>query len=188
MVTTYPVYPQYDIGAKWIEPIPADKLNDPFYIHPCRQVEGQMGYFWNSTSFSRMYRTDPTEEGVRKNINEWWEKYRVEKNIAIETCEMQITRQSDEEWCITWFSHYTFDTGQTDQEVLDSFWDFLMRKGVRIGMGEYGTYDPNAYCAMGAEDRWRWCGSSDGSHDGDRTDPPCRCKHCKDQGVIRIGH
>jgi len=39
---------------------------------------------------------------------------------------------------------------------------------------------------MGAEDRWRWRGFGD---DGkEETSAPCRCKACKEQGVVRIAH
>ncbi len=40
---------------------------------------------------------------------------------------------------------------------------------------------------MGAEDRWRWKGREPNGGD-DESDPPCRCKFCKKQGIIRIGH
>ncbi len=42
--------------------------------------------------------------------------------------------------------------------------------------------------AAGAEDRYRWCGSDDDGKTNPGIKPPCRCKHCKEQGVIRINH
>ncbi len=184
---SYPVYPRYDVGVRWEEPVPPDKKNEPFYSLE-RNKDASDGCFWNATSFSKMYRADPTEEGVRKEALEWWAAYRATKSIKVETCEITITRKPDEEWCLTWFQHFTFDIGQTDDECLTSFACFLQRMGIelRYSSGDY-RYQGDGYCTMGAEDRWRWCGSGDGSADS-RTDPPCRCEHCKKQGVIRIGH
>ena len=189
MTVTYPVYPQYEWTARWIEPIPPDKKDESFYSAP-RHADAGEGNFWNSTGGNKMHRTDPSEEGIRKEILKWWSEYRATKNIAAETCEITVTRKPDEEWCLTWFQHFTFDIGQTDQEALDSFAAFLGRMGVELRWtsGEYHYEKPGGYCAMGAEDRWRWCGSGDDGSPDARTDPPCRCKHCKEQGVIRIGH
>jgi len=97
----------------------------------------------------------------------------------------------DEEWCLTWFAHYTFDIGQTDQETLNSFEEFVYRmkrynsKNGKMEQFSDGTsYWNEPYCLMGAEDRWRWKG--DPKIDDSR--PPCRCKFCKEKGVITIGH
>jgi hypothetical protein len=50
--------------------------------------------------------------------------------------------------------------------------------------GTYADCKIDAYCLMGAEDRWRWYG---GDYDN-KTNPPCRCEGCKKYGVIRINH
>jgi hypothetical protein len=89
----------------------------------------------------------------------------------------------DDEWCLTWFSHYTFDTGQTDEEVLESFRNFVYRYENNIKRTQSSL--------MGAEDRWRWKGLHypDGENAAAiETDPPCRCEFCKRDGIIRIGH
>ena len=41
---------------------------------------------------------------------------------------------------------------------------------------------------MGAEDRWRWHGAEPSGSNEDHSPAPCRCKFCKEQGVIRIAH
>ena len=89
-----------------------------------------------------------------------------------------------ETWCIDWFSHWTFDEGQSDSEVMLSFASFVDR------MESYNrsrNKEEKEYCLMGAEDSWRWHGTKEGDSN-ERTEPPCRCKYCKEQGVIRIGH
>lgn len=94
-------------------------------------------------------------------------------NPNLESIEISLLRY--ESWCLTWFSHWTFDDGRNDKEFLQSFNAFVNHME-RI----------EDYCLMGAEDRWRWHGVAD---DGEtNTDPPCRCKYCKEKGIIRIDH
>ena len=88
-------------------------------------------------------------------------------------------------WCPGWFEHWTFDIGRSDEEVLLSFSDYV--DAVERENAGRTIDDPGYIVLMGAEDRWRWSGTKDGSPDY-RTDPPCRCIHCRAQGVVRIGH
>ena len=91
------------------------------------------------------------------------------------------------------FQHETFDLGQTDEEALESFRKFVYRKqelNYKNGHQENDSVSGNNkpfHCLMGAEDRWRWKGTQEGNSE-QPTDAPCRCKHCKEQGMIRIGH
>lgn len=80
-----------------------------------------------------------------------------------------------------------YTVGQSDQEALASFSRFVWRYA---DMQEYYPGEPpEGYrCLMGAEDRWRWCGASPDGEPDTRSKPPCRCEHCREQGVIRIGH
>ncbi len=97
--------------------------------------------------------------------------------------ETELKYLGDDEWCLTWFSHYTFDTGQTDEEVLISFQHFVNRYEIDVKRTQTTL--------MGAEDRWRWKGMTypDGKNAaGVEVDPPCRCEFCKKRGIIRIGH
>ncbi len=85
------------------------------------------------------------------------------------------------EWWLTWFCTSTFDNGQTDDEAMASFEDYVS------WVERTYTQDPvpgehAKILLMGAEDRWRWYGEKEGS------DPPCRCEGCKVQGLIKINH
>ena len=49
--------------------------------------------------------------------------------------------------------------------------------------------DRDLYCLMGAEDNWRWrAAGPDGNESEDQIPAPCRCKFCKEQGLLRIAH
>lgn len=99
-------------------------------------------------------------------------------NPKLEDIEVSLLRY--ETWCLTWFSHWTFDDERNDEEYLRSFSDFVNRME-RV----------DDYCLMGAEDRWRWHGVADDGETIDPnkyTEPPCRCKHCKAKGIVRIDH
>ena len=80
-------------------------------------------------------------------------------------------------WWLTWFQHETFDIGLDDADVLASFQRHCDRE---IRKAHHEGIEP---CLMGAEDQWRWSGSEPNG-----SPPPCRCKHCKEAGLIRIGH
>ena len=58
-----------------------------------------------------------------------------------------------EVWCDGWFSHYSFDVGMSDHEVLASFERYVERV-LRSDLPEI----ENGGRLMGAEDRWRWHG------------------------------
>ena len=157
-------------------------------------------------SISQMFREEPTEDDLENALQEFFNegvqgrdfitvitsvdkegKEEFERilpsDLTIYVTSTEIEYTGHDEWCLTWFSHYTFDTGQTDQEALDSFNEFVYRY-------TNGTKQTQS-TLMGAEDRWRWKGMSypDGTNAaGVETDPPCRCQYCKEQGVIRIGH
>lgn len=84
-------------------------------------------------------------------------------------------------WWLSWFQHATFDIGLSDEDVLVSFQRHCDREIRKAG---HAGKEP---CLMGAEDRWRWTGEPGDGHE-DRSSPPCRCQHCKDAGLVRIGH
>lgn len=85
-------------------------------------------------------------------------------------------------WCCQWFSHYSFATHLSDDELRDSFAEFVgrHRSHERRGSEEQDEYharvEPaNRVCLMGAEERWRWKG-------------PCRCEHCEARGIVKFDH
>lgn len=140
-----------------------------------------------------LYKEDPGLDVVRARLVEVWGKFLSDPGSqrspdyvprGPQDVQFHVKLVEQEEWVLTWFCHQTFDVGQTDQEALDSFQAFLDRKGVRPS--EYGFHRDGEYCAMGAEDRWRWSGERD--NDAYKTPPPCRCDGCKKSGMIRINH
>lgn len=158
-------YPQYRIGVRWTYDKDGERES-------------------NSTSLDCMYREDPgAEEVERWTREEWWPTYE-KKGDDSDDLVIAVEYRGEESWCLVWFNHWTFDVGQSDEECLASFEDYVRRYE---HMQDYWPGDPpEGYrCLMGAEDRWRWHGGSDAD---DRTEAPCRCKHCREQGVIRVNH
>jgi len=164
-------YPIYRISARW----------------------DQNDYKDNSTSFYQMYKEDPGFESVVKKAKEWWvahldekprnkeDKPLKEKNPKLKELKAEFVEK--ETWCLTWFSHYTYNIHLSDEKLRESFGDFIFRKEKKnvesghfrneINMNKKDT--KGYYCLMGAEDRWRWKG-------------PCHCKHCIKRGLTRIDH
>jgi hypothetical protein len=176
-----PKYPIYRISAKWsykrpegrerIESLDKDLPDD------------RSG---NAVSFTKMFKEPKTQEEIDLFAQEWWQKYTEAKlkDSAPELLELKGEYVEDETWHLTWFQHETFDYGQTDKEALASFEAFVQRKEQLNLEHRRKGHAMDAYCLMGAEDRYRWTG---GESDN-RTPPPCRCEHCKKQGLLRIGH
>jgi len=143
----------------------------------------QDDYQNNSTGFDTMYREDPGLDAMQGFAEKWWADYAARKLAGKNPVllSLEVTRKPDEDWCLTWFSHYTFDTGQTDAEILVSFASYVNRTedynaGHMIWYeAEGGGFWSEPICLMGAEDKWRWKG-------------PCRCEHCQKRGVISIDH
>jgi hypothetical protein len=178
-----PCYPIYDFYATWIE----DKKGEVYASWSIALPENK---FWNSTSFRKMYKTEPCNQELNKYLIDWWDKYRnndkmKDKNISVPILKVELFEW--ETWCLTWFQHETFDVGQSDREALDSFRRFVDRKIILNKKSRFEN-GKDIYCLMGAEDRWRWCGAEPNGDSNSKSEPPCRCKFCKEQGVIRIGH
>lgn len=165
--------------------------------HPHDPGEGRM---WNSTSWYDMNREEQdVAELERKAREEWWPEY-IQNNPVTEgdpkLCDrnpadlrITVTLTHHEEWCPSWFSHWTFDDGQSDEDVMYSFGEYVHRHGFYqnwvtddeslVAIKERGI--PHRIILMGAEDRGRWCGDSS-------TEAPCRCETCKSHGRIGIVH
>jgi hypothetical protein len=144
-----------------------------------------------------MYKEDPEEAGVAIDAQEWWtkllEKQKEKADLHPSDVELTVTFLRYETWCLTWFSHYTFDDGRSDVDFIRSFEKFVGRMEC---LNERARYkhgrDTDAYCLMGAEDRFRWTARAKGTGIvgcGETTgEPPCRCEGCKAAGVVRIDH
>lgn len=182
----YPAYPIYDFSFKWVQ----DGEQDPKYP---RWYEGlPEGRIWNGSGFSKMYKEEQSQQELLKYALEWWEKMKISKQnekypiIDPILTSVYVTLKEYETWVLTWFQHETFDVGQTDIEALKSFEQFVTRK--EILNEERERRGENTHALMGAEDRWRWHGSEPNGDSSDHSPAPCRCKYCKEQGVIRIVH
>lgn len=172
-------YPIYSFTAKWSEL--KNKQRD--YL-PFRQEGLSEDRVWNSTSWSKMYKEDQSNGVLDKEIQNWWAAYSSKEDIKllqVELLYLKVEIKEYESWNLTWFCHETFDLGQSDEDILKSFENFVERKQCinDISILETGF---EKYPLMGAEDRWRWRGETD------QHDPPCRCVHCKEQGMVRIRH
>lgn len=181
-------YPIYKIIAKWIQNGDHSK-----YEPDSRWIEGMPeGRMNSSTSFSKMFKEEQTQEQLDEFAKDWWKRYTEHENnkeLEMELTELTVKYKEHESWLGTWFQHYTFDVGQTDNEVLNSFEQFVRRYEHQQGREFDNPLPENYHCLMGAEDRWRWSGGDEeGKQTNGRLPPPCRCKYCKEQGVIRISH
>lgn len=183
---TEKTYPIYKFFARWSEKADTEQYKE----YPNWTKGLPDGRIWNSTSFSKMYKEDQDQKELEGWMMDWWEKYcdgDKNKEKELKLFSLKVEFFENETWHLTWFQHETFDIGQTDQEALDSFENFVRRKE-ELNEKSRWNEDKDAYCLMGAEDRWRWCGAEPNGDVGDKSPAPCRCKHCKEQGLIRIGH
>lgn len=171
-------YPIYSFSAKWSQ----DGKQDPEYPNQWKDL--REGRIWNSTGFTKMFREEQTQEQIDSFINKWWSRYLSNKDNIFNVEDLKLTAKykEHESFVCTWFTHETFDDGQTDEEFLDEFEQFVRRYEYQQD-SEPGNYPENYHCLMGAEERFRWRSGSD-EYDG----IPCRCKHCKSQGMLRIAH
>lgn len=161
----------YSINARWLE------LRKSDHDYVIWQIENAPeNKFWDYTQFYKAFKEKPKENELYKIVREWWIKYQA-KHPTYEFPIIIISFYEYESWWIEWFQHATFDIGQTNKEALDSFESFVRRQ-----------LNKDKPCLMGAEDRWRWCGFEPDGKPENRSKPPCRCKYCKEQGLIRIGH
>jgi len=184
------VYQIYNITVYWTEgadPNPEYKYSDWQKYSP--------GRIKNWTSFQQMYKEETTLEQVQQKARQWWINYiftkvgyrdkvpLAEKNP--ELLELKVEFLEWETWCLSWFSHYTYNAHLSDEALLDSFSRFVHRKEFEDWIVSQGPNDPlykqakeegkYLHCLMGAEDRWRWKG-------------PCRCPDCVKFGITRIDH
>lgn len=172
-------YPIYKFNAKWSQ----DGKQDPNY--PNLHLGLKEGRIWNYTGFSKMFREEQTQEQLDLFINEWWSKFLETKDniFNIEDLNLETKYVEHETFVGTWFAHQTFDDGQTDEEFLYEFEQFVNRYEYQQDRYEPGNHPENYHCLMGGYERFRWYSGSD-----EYNDVPCRCKYCKEAGMLRIAH
>ena len=138
----------------------------------------------DSIEINRMFKEKKTAEELQHFANESWSRYVKAHPTDILTYQSFSWKYVGEDsWMLEWFQHSTIDTGQTDEEALSSFEEYVSRKEMLI----MNNKDPG--CLMGAEDRYRWHGSAPDRHGNTlESTAPCRCDHCVNQGVLRIAH
>lgn len=120
----------------------------------------------------RMFRNYPSYwEAVFYLIDRWAGIFK-DKDLASKhpvNIKIEMKFKEEETWCLRWFQHYTYNIHLSDEELLESFNNFVCRKYPLT------IKDPSEYCLMGADERRRWSG-------------PCRCEHCQEKGWIIIDH
>lgn len=166
MIGEYQAFPIYFFSIKWNE-VASGKTTP------------------NAASHSIMYREEQSQEQLSQEIKK--EVDRIKEKREVTDLVIEYNLRMYETWNLQWFSHYTFDIGQTDEEAIDSFEQFVQRHESYQGRLIEFTGDLNKICLMGAEDRYRWH-SVDNNKLQDYRQVPCRCIHCKEQGLLRINH
>ena len=156
-----PAYPIFNLSLTWTE---------------CR--DGVLiDNSWNSISM--MFKEWPSERTLWHEVEKHRMAYVISRRAYNFTVKVSFSRF--ETWCLTWFSHFTFDIGLDAGEVLASFHRYVNRYVSMQDPFYSRTREPNYLCLMGAEDTWRWRGADD-------SPPPCICPGCKKQKIVRIDH
>jgi hypothetical protein len=173
-------YPIYGVKVRWSETYPPGAEQRMFRAGDPPLPEGR---FWNSAGWDSMEKEDRDPEVIAAELmRDWWPKYTA-KLLEPADVTITVTLKRRDVWCDGWFSHYTFDVGMSDADVIASFERYVERILYSdLSENERGSL------LMGAEDQWRWHGCVDGNPQGERTEAPCRCPKCKDQGLVRIDH
>lgn len=186
-------YPSYKIRSRWSQDFSNGRKASP-WSHTKGLPEGRL---WNGTQWFRMLR-EPIGKVVDGVTNEFLDEEDMrcaalaqtytlldgEKYKGLNPADISVTVEfmQWEVWCQDWFSHWTWDIGLDDQQVLNSFQRFVDR------MVCLNDIEPDSYDLMGAESRGRWYGRTTGEQGDEQVPAPCRCPMCKQRGVINIGH
>lgn len=192
-----------DDGSRWIEEDRAWPIYSVVLVVSYRERPDPMSPWEEAeerTSWHVMKREEVGEDALHQEaeaalsriVGTWNERRdergdpRMEDARVVST---EVTGPRWETWVLAWFSHWTWDTGQTDREALASFSRYVDRyhhMQEHFGPDRFGE---DYVCLMGAEDRWRWKGrSGDGLEGAEETRPPCRCGSCQARGIIRVDH
>lgn len=161
--------PVYRFSAAWLE-----------------RVGGQVRH--NSTSSKRMFSSAHSKEWMEAFKLIWWkvtskqivesERWKTDSILSLK--ELTVEYVACQTWVLVWFQHERIDTGESDNELLASFGDYVWKVKRRVWNEPLPSWASRYDSVlggelMGADERWRWKG-------------PCRCDGCKRNGVVRIDH
>ena len=119
-------FPIYQINIFWSESYPPGAEDR---IHRSDRLPLPDGRFWNNTGWDKMYPEDRDPEEIKAELlRDWWPKY-VEEKKLLEPANLSVTvtLKRRDVWCEGWFSHWTFDVGMSDQDVIASFERYVER-------------------------------------------------------------
>lgn len=119
----------------------------------------------NGTSFRRMYKKEVTDGFVKKESESWWNNYVNEKelykkgklkdyNPILKELKVEFLERSN--WCLTWFSHYSYNIELSNKDLLKSFRNFVLEKQIQNERNGHYNNDKSEYsdlpyyCLMGA--------------------------------------
>jgi hypothetical protein len=179
-------FPVYKFNFSWLEPENGSKTERKFRKDHPEIYEGiPLGKTKNSTGFTKMFREKPSDADLQKVVDDYIDYLKTSRKEPTDFIS-SVKFFGEKSWHCTWFQHETFDVGQSDAEALASFEEYVreteQENQALEAAGSYGI------SLMGAEDRWRWHGSEPNGEPSDHSPAPCRCKFCKEQGIIRIAH
>lgn len=148
----------------------------PQYHVVCRHYDKKRDIY-DVVTTTLMKRTPIPEGDWQDMASEWFHGWAAQPERSVELVSSEVTFQGEAMWCLGWFAHWTFAIeGWNDAQYREAFRRYVCKHARYQDFGPaWWAEHPEARCLMGAEDEWRWKG-------------PCRCKHCKAQGVVRIDH
>ena len=163
-------YPVYSVNVVWTMGKPT------YWTNPDgKKIESKT----NCTGFTLAFRRKFSEETIKnKVLKKWWPNYRkekLEKDEPISDLKIEVKFLGMHSWWISWFTHETFNSFETDQDAFDSFFRWFTDNKFQLnyvvdgyGLDDFMTQTDrygNKHCLMGAEDQWRW--------------EVCHCKGCE---------
>lgn len=165
LIGDFQAYPIYKVSIKWTQ-------LDVDHNH---RID-------NCSTCSLMFKQELSKPEIEGLINKY-ETSVIKKypKLDVEFNSKSMVLFEYETWVLHWFCHSTLNHYLTDQDILKSFSEYIDR------YKRLNKYDPKYRSLMGADEIWRWRAIDPTDHSKE-SPPPCRCKTCTDQGVVRIFH
>src|SRR5208337_3586357 len=117
--TADPKFPIYRVDIRWSEEYKKGQERFPDRFHIPTLPEDR---YWNHTGWDIMEREPKGTLAIAEEIRQgWWPGYAERKLNKPNDIAIVVEFKKEDTWCEGWFSHWTFDIGLSDQEVLDSF-------------------------------------------------------------------